>query len=237
MKSKYVSGKNVVLAVLCMTMCAAACGRNGEGAAPTGTMEATATPLPTVTLAPEPSTALAEQDNWIVQFVRQGRTELSTDWSNGLKEEGFYAEPVEITKTVHLGEFEYTMSVPKAIFKLENLKNGTDVIETTTTLRYVGEKEKVTIVSRESPFYAGEIADLHGNSDGGGSADVEAQHVLVKGEELSFTKAYDAYSKRVIGAGPGVIMALVEFTVLDENEMRTEEHYNYLLSIPYDVTE
>lgn len=178
-----------------------------------------------------------QEENWIAKAVREGRVELSQDWTNGLDKEAYFAAPVEVTKSVQLGDFIYTMTAPKTLFRLSDLQNGTEIIEITTTLTYVGEQDSITIAARESPFYAGEIADLHGNSDGGGSYDVGAHHVLYKNEPISFTKTYEAYSKRVSAAGPGVIMALVEFTVLDENEERTDESYNYLLAIPYDVLE
>lgn len=86
-------------------------------------------------------------------------------------------------------------------------------------------------------IFMGEIVDAEGNTDGGGSFDVEVHTELKKGEEITFTKVYEQFSKAVDTEGAGVIITTVEFEVLDENEERTGERYHHLISIPFDVLE
>lgn len=186
----------------------------------TGTPAGTETPAPT-----------EKPKNWLSQMLEDGRTELSKPFTK----EGAWL-PVSASKTVRLGDFEYTVTVPQTLFRLQELQDGTAVLEITSALRYVGEKDSVMIAHGDMIFM-GSIVDPSGNSDGGGRSNTEEHTVLQKGEEISFTKVYDGFSKKVESTGAGVIVAEVEFEVLYENEERTGESWEYLLAIPYDVVE
>lgn len=207
------------LILLCMAVSFPACGQ-GRGGSPT--------PAETLTLTPVP-------EGWWARLIQQNRTDVSRDMTGSPEEEAYFARPVSACKTVCLGDFEFSMTTPKTIYRLSELQNGTDSIQVTLSLRYAGEKESVTISSREDPFKGLMVTDSNQNWEGGGAYDIEMHHTLKKGEELSFTKVYDEYSKNTAAAGYGMIAGIVDFTVLDEEEKRTDETYEYLLSIPYDV--
>jgi len=207
------------LIICCVLLSFAACG----------TEEGNITEEPTEKPTPTPT--------WVTQLLEEGRTELSREYVWPFEDEGVFKHPVSVTKTVQLGDFEYTMTVPKAIFRLSDLKNGVDVFEETTTLKYIGEEESIRISCRDMPFSGGLIQDAAGNTDGGGSYDIQMFMDLKKGEEIKFTKVYDEFSKKVDSTGAGVIMATVEFSVVDENGKDIWDEGRYLLAIPFDVVE
>lgn len=211
----------VFLLVVSMMMCFGACKDEENNV----TEVMTGTPAPTEI-----------PKSWIDQALEEGRTELSREHVRPYEDEGFFKLPVSVSKTVKLGDFEYTMTVPKAIFRLSDLQDGSEVFETTSILRYVGEKDSVWIASGDLPF-TGIIVDSAGNTDGGGSFSVEAHIEIKRGEDITFTKVYDEFSKEVSSGGTGVIITIVDFALLDENEERTGEKWNYLLSIPFDILE
>ncbi len=210
------------LILLCMTLSLIAC--NGTHGKETPTL------TPTVAPAPMP-------EGWWARLIKQGRTDVSRDLTEPSETEGYLKEPVSVSKTVRLGDFEFVMMIPKSIYRLENLQNGTDIVETTLILRYVGENDSVTISAGDLPFSGLMITDTSENWEGGGAYDIECHHVLEKGEEISFTKLFKEYSKEVTAAGYGMIAGIVEFSVLDENGEDTEEYYQYLLSVPFDLLE
>lgn len=208
--------------LLGVLLCSGACG-TGEDSGGNVTETPSGTEMPTE--APK---------NWFSQMLSDGRTELSKPV------EALYGInpwlPVSASKTVRLGEFEYTVTVPQTLFRLQELQDGTSALEITSVLRYVGEKESITIAHGDMIFMGG-VVEPSGRVDGGGRYDVEEHTTLQKGEEISFTKVYDKFSREVGSAGAGIIEASVEFAVLDENEERTGESWDYLLAIPYDVVE
>lgn len=211
----------VSLILLCMAVCFTACGQ-GRGESPILTETPTPTPVP---------------EGWWAKLIRQNRTDVSQDMTEPLEEEKYFVKPVSACKTVRLGDFEFSMTTPKTIYRLSELQNGTDSIRATLILRYVGEKESVVISAREDPFSGLIVVDSNYNGESGGANDIEVHHTLKKAEEISFTKVYDEYSKNTTAAGYGMIAGIVDFTVLDEEEKRTDETYEYLLSISYDVLE
>ncbi|MCH5272440.1 MAG: hypothetical protein J1E35_02090 [Lachnospiraceae bacterium] len=205
--------KAVSLILLCMAVSCIACGKESSKESPT----------PTETPATE---------DWWAKVIQQN---LSQDMTESSEEEKYFVKPVSVCKTVRLGDFEFSITAPKTIYRLSELQNGTDSIQTTLILRYVGEKESVVISSRDMPFAGLMAADSNRNWESGGSYDIEVHHTLKKGEEISFTKEYDEYSKKTTAAGYGMIAGIVDFTVLDEEGKRTDERYEYLLSVSYDV--
>ncbi len=239
MQHDYQRSSHYVLAVLFLfwaLMFFGACEARKDGKEPvpeTPTEMLTPTEAPMLTEMPTPT---VKPRNWLNELLEEGRTELSREYDGLYREEGFFKLPVMASKTVRLGDFEYTMTVPQTIFRLEELQNGTVAFETTSILRYVGEKESVHISHGDIPF-TGCIADPSGNIDGGGGYSLEAYSVLQKGEEISFTKRYDKFSKGVNSTGTGGIVTIVEFSVLDENDKDTGEHFGYLLAIPFDILE
>lgn len=204
--------------LLSVVLCSGACNKGDNEGNVTGTPAGTETPI-------------EKPKNWIVRMLEEGRTELSRPLINENT-----LLPVSASKTVRLGDFEYTVTVPQTLFQLQDLQDGTSVLEITSVLRYTGEKESITIAHGDMIFMGG-VMEPSGKVDGGGRNDVEEHTTLRKGEETSFTKVYDKFSREVSSAGVGIIEASVEFTVLDENEKRTEESWEYLLAIPYDVVE
>ncbi len=211
------------LLLLSVMLCSGACSKGGNAENVTGTPAGTETPTPTE--APK---------NWFSQMLADRRTELSKP-VEGLDGINPWL-PVSARKTVRLGDFEYTVTVPQTLFRLQDLQDGTSALEITSVLRYAGEKESITIAHGDMIFMGG-VVEPSGKVDGGGRQDVEEHTTLQKGEEIFFTKVYDKFSREVSSAGVGIIEASVEFTVLDENEKRTGESWEYLLAIPYDVVE
>lgn len=213
--------KALLFVLLCTTVFFPACGQGrSESPTPTGT--------PTLTPVPE---------GWWARLIQKDRTDVSRDMAGSLEEEAYFARPVSACKTVCLGDFEFSMTTPKTIYRLTELQDGTDSIQVTLSLRYAGEKESVVISAREDPFKGLMVTDSNQNWEGGGAYDVEMKHTLKKGEEISFTKVYEEYSRNTAAAGYGMIAGIVDFAVLDEEGKRTDETYEYLLSIPYDVLE
>lgn len=156
------------LILLCMAVSFPACGQ-GRGGSPT--------PAETPTLTPVP-------EGWWARLIQQNRTDVSRDMTGSPEEEAYFARPVSACKTVCLGDFEFSMTTPKTIYRLSELQNGTDSIQVTLSLRYAGEKESVTISSREDPFKGLMVTDSNQNWEGGGAYDVEMHHTLKRGEEL-----------------------------------------------------
>lgn len=215
------SKRALLFVLLCVVLFFSAC-KQGGGESPTPTGTPTLTPVP---------------EGWWARLIQKDRTDVSRDMAGSLEEEAYFARPVSACKTVCLGDFEFSMTTPKTIYRLTELQDGTDSIQVTLSLRYAGEKESVVISAREDPFKGLMVTDSNQNWEGGGAYDVEMKHTLKKGEEISFTKVYEEYSRNTTAAGYGMIAGIVDFAVLDEEGKRTDETYEYLLSIPYDVLE
>lgn len=212
-KSFKISGTVLFVLLLSAVLFCGGCstGENGKESM-------TGTPAPT-----------EKPKNWLSQMLEEGRTELSKPFTK----EGAWL-PVSASKTVRLGDFEYTVTVPQTLFRLQELQDGTAVLELKSTLRYVGEKDSIRISYGHTIGY---ILYPSGNGVGGGRYDEMCYAVLKKGEELSSMIGGSKFSKEAGSVGTGVIAAEVDFNVLDENEERTGESWEYLLAIPYDVVE
>lgn len=216
------------LSVCCVLLSFAACG----------TEEGNVTEEPTEGPTPTPK-------SWVTQLLEEGRTELSREYDYPYEDAEVFRHPVSVSKTVQLGfgDFEFTMTVPKAIFRLSDLKNGVDVFEVTLIFKYIGEKESIWIACGDLPFSSVLIHDPAGNTDGGGSYDVQMNVNMKKDEEIRYTLVYDEFAKKVDSTGTGVIMATVSFRVLDENQKELWDldiiwdEGRYLLAIPFDVVE
>ena len=214
-------------AAVCVLLFGAALFFGACSAGEDGKESVTKTPAGTETLTPT-----EKPKNWLSQMLEDGRTELSKPVEDlwGINPR----LPVSATKTVRLGDFEFTVTVPQTLFRQQDLQDGTAVLEMTSVLRYVGEKDSVRIAYGNTIGY---ILYPSGNGGGGGRYDEMGYAVLKKGEEISSTIGGSKFSKEAGSVGTGVIAAEVDFHVLDENEERTGENWRYLLAIPYDVVE
>lgn len=219
-----ISGAVIVMLLLGAMLFCGGCstGENGKESV-TGTPAGTEAPVPT-----------EKPKNWMLRLLADGRTELSMPVKTGLEKDAWL--PVSVSKTVRLGDFEYVITVPQTNFRLSDLQDGTDALEIIAILRYVGEKDGA-MIAYEDGVFVDSVTDPSGNMENSGRYDREIHGMLKKGEEIYFRKIYGEFSRKMKAAGAGVIVMEVEFAVLDENEERTGEDWDYLLAVSFDVAE
>lgn len=212
----------ICMLLLSAALCSGACGKGEDSRENvTGSPAGTETPTPT-----------EKPKSWIVRMLEEGRTELSRPMRSPSGKGPWL--PVSASKTVRLGDFEYTATVPQTLFRRQELEEGTAVIEMECSVRYVGEKESVEISYGRIIGY---IVYPSGKGAGGGRYDDSGLATFKKGEEMSIMIGGSKFSKEAAFVGSGVIAAEVDFNVLDENKEETGEFWRYLLAIPYDVVE
>ena len=206
--------------LLCGVMVLGACKK-----APEQAIEPTATPTP-------------EPVYWLHEMWEQGRTELSHCMQDrdDRNEENYIKVPVSDTKTVRLGDFEFYLTLPKTVYRLEELQNKTDCIELTMGIRYVGEKESVTIGTGEPPFITG-IDHSCGVNHIGARLDSETCMELKPGEELTYVLVCDAASPQITEPGQGRAVSYASFSAYEGETTEKPVNYEHMLVILFDVVE
>lgn len=190
----------------------------------------TVTKAPTATPTPK-----AKPKNWMLRMLADGRTEVSMPVKTAPGADSQI--PISVSKTVRLGDFECTMTVPQDNFRLSDLQNGTAVLESTSVLRYMGEKDSIKISCRNMGLLSS-VIDSSGNTESSTRYEDEVEIVLKREEDKMFLrKIYGEFSKEIESAGAGILVTEVEFRILDENGEGTEEQWEYRLVIPFDVVE
>lgn len=183
-------------------------------------------------------TPTSEPVYWLHEMWEQGRTELSHSMQDRdhRNEENYEKVPVSDTKTVRLGDFEFYLNLPKTVYRLEELQNKTDCIKLTMGIRYVGEKESVTIGTGEPPFITG-IDHSCGVNHIGASLDSETCTELKPGEELTYVLSCDSASWQITEPGQGRAVSYASFNYYEDEDTEQPEIFEHMLVILFDVVE
>ncbi len=142
-------------------------------------------------------------------------------------------DPLPLSVTMRKDDFEVTLSVPKSVYYVKELREE-DIICVDVTVRYVGEEDKILI--RHGLDSAIRAYDSEGFLP---SWDEEKRTSLQRGESCTFSLDWEGYSREYSEQGIYKISKSLELEFLNpETEERTGKYVKFGLNVfPVEIRE